>query len=51
MGQTQHQKIHCQRTGNLKPRGQEVSMIFQKSPDNYIDTEGFLAMEISQYLL
>jgi hypothetical protein len=32
--------IHCQRTGNLKPRGQEVSMIFQKSPDNYIDTEG-----------
>ena len=38
--QTQHHKIHCQRTGNLKPRGQEVSMIFQKSPDNYIDTEG-----------
>ena len=38
MGQTQHQKIYCQRTGNLTPRGQKISMIFEESRDIYIDT-------------
>ena len=39
MGQTQHQKIYCQRTGNLTPRGQKISMISEESRDIYIDTE------------
>lgn len=46
LGQPRHQKIHCQRTGNLKPGGKEISMIFEKSPDNYIDTEGWTLLFI-----
>ena len=38
MGQTQHPKIYCQRTGNLTPRGQKISMIAEESRDIYIDT-------------
>ncbi len=31
--QTQNQKIYCQRTGNLKPRGQKISMISEETCD------------------
>lgn len=54
MEQTRHQKIQCQRTEFLKPKVQEISIIFEKSPDNCIDTEGtdltVVLIKVSRFL-